>query len=355
MRCIVGLVILLTASLALAQEGPADHLWELYKKGRFEDVVREGKVELTTGTPTAQVNLAVGRSLVDLEKYQEGLVYLDTAVMLDSDRTWVYAWAKVYLGSAYFKMDRLGEARTAWIQARDCAATNNATRSAVNNLKFMGLSESYTSWTTFTSEHFAFRYSPNLTDFDGVAFARRHEEAYALISAWFGGGPTEPIYFFVWASNEEAGAAGMPALGFSHPEANLVHATFNQTVGHEMTHVISFHALESDVRVGLINEGTAVYHDQTDRDQMARARKNLGGQEGSVVQVSLAALWEDWTLLPSEISYPVGGAWIKVLVDKGGKEKFLEFYKDQSLTHARAVYGADLEAWMEEFDTTLYQ
>ena len=94
--------LLFLAMPALAQEGPADHMWELYQEGRFEDVVREGKVELTTGTPTAQVNLAVGRSLVDLERSDEGLIYLETAVRLDPGQTWVYAWAQNYLGAAHF-------------------------------------------------------------------------------------------------------------------------------------------------------------------------------------------------------------------------------------------------------------
>ena len=29
---------------------------------------------------------------------EEGLVYLETAVRMDQDRTWVYAWAQIYLG-----------------------------------------------------------------------------------------------------------------------------------------------------------------------------------------------------------------------------------------------------------------
>ena len=73
-----------------------------------------------------------------------------------------------------------------------------------------------------------------------------------------------------------------------------------------------------------------------------------------MVAVSVAALWQDWSLLPGEISYPVGGAWIKVLIDKGGKEKFLEFYRDQRLPHAREVYGEDLQVWIADFDKALY-
>lgn len=348
-------LLLLVSTASLAQEGPADHLWELYKNGQFEDVIREGKVELTTGTPTAQVNLAVGRSLADLQRYQESILYLESAVHLDPQQTWVYAWGKVYLGTAHFKEGRMEKARAAWIQARDCGATRNATRSAVNSLKILGLAEFYAQWRDFSSEHFLFRFSPGLTGFDDAGYARRHEEAYEAISAWFGGGPKERITFFVWTDHEESMAANMPPLGFARPELNLIHARANQTVGHEMTHVISSHALTPHMMVGLINEGTSVYHDQTGRDQLARARAAIKASETPEVRVALAALWEDWSLLPDEISYPLGGAWVKVLIDQGGKEKFLEFFPDQSLAHARTIYGEDLQSWMDEFDTELYQ
>ncbi len=354
-RMILTLAVLLTAAAAGAQQGPADRLWGLYKEGRFEDVIREGKVVLTTGTPTAQVNLAVGRALVDTGKFEESLLYLESATRLDPGKTWIFAWGQVYLGFVHLRLDRPDQARDAWIKARDCGATRNATSNAVNNLLILGLAEPYDDWKTFSTGHFEFRFSPNLENFDGVTYARQHEEAYETIVAWFGGGPVKKINFFVWADKTEAAEAGMPELGFSRPEFNLVHARAEQTVGHEMTHVISAHALQPDVVVGLINEGIAVYHDQTSRDQLSLARKALAEAPEGRVPVALGALWEDWSLLPGEISYPVAAAWVAILIEKGGKETFLEFFKDQSLAHARQVYGTDLQTWMDEFDAALPQ
>jgi hypothetical protein len=72
------------------------------------------------------------------------------------------------------------------------------------------------------------------------------------------------------------------------------------------------------------------------------------------VPVSLGALWVDWSLLPVEISYPLAGAWVAVLIERGGRAAFLEFFRDQSLAHARQVYGADLQTWLDEFDASLF-
>ncbi len=357
--CALMILILALGTAALAQtDGPADGLWELYKQGDFDQVVQQGKALLTTGSETAQVNLAVGRALADQKKFAEAEIFLQRAAELDGeDRTWVYAWAQVYLGACRLKAGDDDGARRAWILARNCGATANATRNANNNLLAFTLDPMFDKWTTFTSDHFRFRFSDRLAGLDRAEYARRHEEAYAAISAWFGGGPDEPIRFNVWADQDEATSAGMPELGFARPELNLVHCLVAQTVGHEMTHVISAAALQPVQRVGLINEGIAVYHDRTGRDRLALARKAVAGavsDEGAPLPpVALRALWDDWSLLPGAVSYPLAGAWIERLVEKGGREKFLEFFTDQSREHARAVYGADLQGWIDGFEADL--
>lgn len=358
----VLIAISLLAALVLparAQEaGPADALWPLYQQGDFDAVVRRGKELLISGEETAQVNLAVGRALADQGHGAEAEVFLRRAADLDAtDKTWVYAWAYVYLGNAAWARGEPDAARQAWILARDAGATRNATRAATMNLVGLGLDESFASWPGFTTDHFAFLFSDRLVDLDRTAYAREHEEAYAAISAWFGGGPERPIRFVVWADQDEATAAGMPELGFARPELNLVHCLVQQTVGHEMTHVIASAALQPTVRTGLIKEGTAVYHDRTGRDRLAVARRALAAATteagGPLPPVSLRALWDDWSLLPTVVSYPLAGAWVERLVEKGGREKFLAFYKGQSREHARQVYGADLEGWIDGFEADL--
>jgi|GEM_PF-682665 len=356
---VVMLVVSVLPTLVWAQEtGPADALWELYKQGRFDEVIAQGQALISTGSETAQVNLAVGRSLTDLERFGEGIPYLEKAARLDPQQTWVYAWAQNYLGICYHQLEDPQAAGMAWRRARDSRATRNATRTAVGNLRLLGLAENFDNWHEFRTEHFVFRFSDRLLDFDRVEFARRHEAAYTEISDWFGGGPAEPIQFFLWSDNEEANEAGMPPLGFARPRYFIIHAVHGQTVGHEMTHVITHHALQPTVYAALINEGTAVAFDQTDRDQLARARRalvdhNAGLERSEPLPVSVAAVWEDFDLLPQSVTYPLGGALVRTLIDRGGQARFLEFFPDQSLEHARQIYGNDLPDWLNELDRQL--
>lgn len=361
MKRVLTLVILLWTTAALGQSAadPADHLWDLYKEGRFEEVVKQGTGLLNTGTETAQVNLAVGRGLADLDRWKEAVPFLEKAAAGDPARTWVYAWAQVYLGVVHAKLGELDQARDAFLLGRNCRATQNATRTAASNLMVLGLDEFFDPWTPFETEHFSFRFSPRLAVFDRVGFAREREQAYAAISAWFGGGPARKIRFFVWADPAEAAAAQFPALGFSRPDDYLIHASAGQTAGHELAHVISDEVMQPTVKTGLINEGVSVALDQTGRDTLDRARRAVAqgaaGQGASpFLRVDLRALWEDFDLLEDEYTYPIAGAWVDHLLAAGGKPRFLEFFRDQSLDHARQVYGPDLEDWIDGFQARLY-
>jgi hypothetical protein len=361
MKHLMILTVALWSWSALAQPpaGSADDLWPLYKEGRFEEVVTRGKALLNTGNETPQVLLAVGRALVDLGRLEESQLYLVRAARLDPAQTWVYAWSQVYLGFSHARQGQMDLARQALRKGRDCRATENATRTAQSNLRGLGLDEFFDDWTVLETEHFRFHFSPRLAVFDREGFALVREEAFARISDWCGGAPGRPIRFFVWADHAEAALAGMPPLGYARPADYLIHAYYQQTVGHELTHVISHHALQPVLEKGLINEGLAIVLDQTGRDTLARARAAVqAGQAGEgetpFVRMGLRALWQDWSLLGDEYSYPIAGAWVDELLARGGKEKFLQFFTDQSLVHARAVYGPLLEDWIDAFEAALY-
>lgn len=354
---LLPLLLLAAAALPALADGPADALWELYRQGRFEEVVLQGKGLINTGNQTAQVDLAVGRALHDLERYEEALLFLGGAVELDPERTWVYAWAQIYLGGCHWQLGDRAQARQALTSARDAAATDNATRNAESSLKTLGLDAFYDDWIPFASDHFVFHFAPQLV-IDRAAFVRRREAAFGEIAAWFGGAEGPPIQFFVWVDGGQAAEQGLPQLGFAKPPLGVIHARVEQTVGHEMTHVISYRARRPSAVTGLINEGVCVHFDQTDRDQLGLVRRALKDEaaasgRGAPLPVSVVALWEDWSLLPTEISYPLAGAWVGRLIERGGRERFLDFFADQSLAHARAVYGADLDVWLAEFDREL--
>lgn len=350
----------LTLLLALALIAPAARfaaasdaaLRGLYAQGEFDAATARCDSLLRVTPEDAELNQLMGRILADTRRCREAIPFLSRAAAVDTAAGWIRAWSQVYLGVCHYDAGDRDAAGRAWVAARDMAATRNST--AIARLYLISLidNQPFAAWTARDTQHFEFRFSPQLSAFDYDTFAREHEEALTQIAAWFGHEPPHKIRFYVWSSNDEARQAGLPNLGFSRPAVSLVHAAANQTIGHEMSHVIAFQAIPPRGAVGLISEGAAVFHDQRSADRLTLARKAWSAVPADK-RPGLLALWGDWRLLDDATSYPVAGAFVARLVERGGRERFLELYGDQSVESARRIYGAEFDGWVKEFEQQL--
>jgi hypothetical protein len=215
----------------------------------------------------------------------------------------------------------------------------------------LGLAAVYTNWMVVETEHFRFHFSVEARTINTNSFVASRESAFARINQFFGAKMPKKIDFFVWRSSEDAERAGLGTLGFARPEMCLVHSAGNQTRGHEMTHVICRQAVKPAKTSGLINEGIAVYFDQTGRDRLATARRAV--REAKMESVSITDLWERLRAKSDSITYPVAAAFIERLHKKGGDEKLKQLAREQTLEAAKRIYGGELEAWIAEFEKEL--
>jgi hypothetical protein len=122
----------------------------------------------------------------------------------------------------------------------------------------------------------------------------------------------------------------------------------NQTVGHEITHLAVYHGAQPTQRTGLINEGLAVYFDQSGRDRYATARAALAAAGRKTV--SIETLWTDWASVPPRVSYPVAGAFVHHLMERGGPAAIKQLARHQTLDRAQQIYGDDLARYMAEVE-----
>lgn len=346
---LVALVLIGSAARPAAAQAPAvDALWQQYQQGRFGQVVDEGTALLDERPDDPTLHLVIGRALVDDGQHARSVTHLEQADALDAEDTWITAWALNFLGKAHFAEGQPAAARTALQRSVDLRATRNATRSSARWLKTFGLTPRYDAWATVETEHFVFHFAPSLQEVDHAAFAERRDAAFQEIAAFFGTTLPHPARFFVWRSNEEAQAAGLPPLGFARPAYHLVHARVNQTVGHEITHLAVYHGAQPTQRTGLINEGLAVYFDQSGRDRYATARSALAAAGRTTV--SIETLWTDWASVPPRVSYPVAGAFVHHLIERGGPATIKQLARHQTLDRAQQIYGDDLARYMAEVE-----
>ena len=78
-------------------------------------------------------------------------------------------------------------------------------------------------------------------------------------------------------------------------------------------------------------------------------------REAGLESISLTQLWQGLRSKADVVTYPVAGAWVERLRQKGGDEKLKELLRRQTLESARGIYGEELEKWIKEFEQDLFK
>ncbi|MBI4758293.1 MAG: hypothetical protein HY783_04745 [Chloroflexi bacterium] len=106
-------------------------------------------------------------------------------------------------------------------------------------------------WLTYESDHFVFHYAPAYSRQSEIAaYAARHDAAFEYNCNYLGVTLNNKVSFYVYDELAE---------GFAVPEWNEISADDDQSVGHEMTHIIAFHIAGERQKIKLIDEGVATW------------------------------------------------------------------------------------------------
>lgn len=357
----LAVVLLSVLSTAHAQgqrdRGPSPSvkkLWAAYQKGHLETVIKRGErlIERNGGGNPVDLHHIVGRALVASDQHDRAISHLKRTLSPDAPAH-TRAWSLNFLGKAHYQLGHLAAADSAFRASRDMRATENSTKSSGRWMRVLGFDEMYNQWMRTNTDRFTLFGSPRVeTSTDRLV--ERYASAWNDLATFFGGAPDRQVRLFVWASREEAKQRGL-TIGFAEPEYAVVHKEVSQTSGHELAHVFEDRVLSPSHQAGLISEGLAVYLDQTGRDRLETARQALGETGG---QVSIQDWWkknpEAWAQLSGRIRYPVAGAFVAYLAERGGRKTLLQLLRDQRLERARTIYGADtLSGWIASFEAKL--
>ena len=350
MRTLV-LSILWLLCAACLPAAPADEIWKLYKQGDTAQAAARGLEELKQQPEDIELRQVTGRALVESRQFAAALPHLEHVVRLDTRRSWQSAWALAYAGYAHFGLGEATKAAAALDASLRLHATRNAETFARQAQALLGFSAAFTNWIVLETARFRFHFSPSVAAAATNRFAEQHEAACGQINKFCEARLPKKIDYFVWNTSADAERAGLGKLGFARPEMTLVHATWNQTVGHEMTHVLCWHGFHPAQTTALINEGLAVFFDQTRRDRLATAQAAV--RAAGLESVSIVELWSDLRAKADTVTYPVAGAWIDCLHARGGADRLQQLAREQTLDAARRIYGGELEKWIEEFEHDL--
>jgi len=242
-----------------------------------------------------------------------------------------------YLGRIEFFNDNREAAKLHLENCLEMDATKNVNKTSKGLLLLSGMDVFYKDWTKVETEHFLFRFQPNTLVSDMNQFAKIREDAFIEINSFFNSVIPKKIDFIVWNGNEDAREIGIKSLGFARPVECIIHSRFNQTRGHEITHVIVRDITKLNSRTRFINEGIAVAFDLT-KDNKLDVAKKIKHEEGFDGQVSISEAWNNPTKYPEWVYYPLAGELIKRIIENGGNEKFLKLVANQDYTYATSLW-----------------
>jgi tetratricopeptide (TPR) repeat protein len=337
------MILFLFTGAVSAQNPQTEELTKLYNAMEFEKTIVKAREFLKDDPQNLDYNAFLGRALVDNGQYAEAIPLLK--LVAENDNSWRKAWSVVYLGSAYYLLADYENSKAALQTATQLNITANATKYATRNWLLFGFESFFDNWKTSETKHIRFHFQ-NMTDPEMTLFMQSREKAFETVNSFFGSVLPKKIDFFVWQSKDDAMKILKSASGFAAPQFCVIHAHFQQTRGHELTHVISAYSGKMLKKTGLINEGTAVCFDlsNNNRQEMVKTWLQTNNQK-----IDIKDIWNNWGKYPQELSYPLSGLFVEEMISRFGKEKFLAFFTDQTYENALKLYGSETDTMIQEF------
>jgi tetratricopeptide (TPR) repeat protein len=349
MRKIITTILILISVIALGQNSQIDELWKLYNSHEYKPAIDKAKSLLQSEQNNVDLNLVIGRSYADLEEFENAVSYIESVVANDNHNTWRKAWALSYLGTCYFMSQDYKKSESSLNECIRLNATKNATNNAYGQTLLFGFNEFFKTWKIIETDNFRFHFQ-SMSDIEMEKYISKREKAFNEINGFFKSTLPKKIDFYVWDSREDAKRILRANLGFARPNMCIVHSHFQQTVGHEMTHVISNYSTKMVMKTGLINEGTAVCFDQTNQDKEQIVKDWLKTNDK---KITINELWTNFRDYPDALTYPLSGLFIKELIDNFGREKFIYFFGNQTYDNAKLIFGEKLDKVIEDFENKI--
>jgi len=349
-RGILALFFLCSTTLSCFGQTAIEQLGKLYLAGQLDAVVAQGKQELAAHPEQPIVSLIVGRAYADKQQFEQAVPYLTKSLTDARTPTDEKAWSKAYLGHCYYGLQQYPEARQALEEVVAQAATKNVTSYATQRLPLARAAELATKWEALETKHFRFRFQNPKNINSLQAYAAVHEQAYETNNRFFHATVPRKIDFFVWDNGLEASKILGQELGFTQPYMVTIHVLPNQTYGHEITHMLTQYGLQPTQKTKLINEGVAVYFDQTNRNRLQAARQQVSGQ------TDIWKMWEQPDLFPSKQVYAVGGALLEYLLAHASEAEVKQLLRNQTPQMGRQLFSkqvADFERELTTPDTAI--
>lgn len=172
-------------------------------------------------------------------------------------------------------------------------------------------------WFAYESEHFVFHYAPNYPrSHEIVAFAAVRDRAFDQNCAYLNVSVEDKVDFYVYDELDE---------GVAIPDWNVILADDDQSIGHEMTHIIAYHISGERQKIKLLDEGIATWlnHSTIVTDHHYAAWEYI--QENGLLPLSELAHTKSFRRQRPRPYYPAA-SFVAYLIENYGLDAFRQLW-----------------------------
>lgn len=359
-KIIFSIIFLLISLDSFAEE---NLMSVLFAEGKTDEVIIKSQKLLKTDPKNPDNNFTLGAALEMKEQFKEAVPYLKNAIKYSNKNDFIYEIALSHLATTYYATGKYNESKTGFNEILGKSNNDSILSYSLKYSKLFGLSKEYENWNNITSDNFVFHFQPGTKVTNTKEYIDDREKTFSTINSFFKVKKfPKKIDFFVWNSGEDSMKIINMNPGFSKPEYCLIHSYYDQTLGHEMTHIIANFSGTPNIKTPFITEGIAIYFDQNiaDKATLAKKRINKWSQKHTFNKINLKDLWQkDWDewqrIEVNFITDPLAAGFVGLLIEIKGREKFLELYKNQTYENAVKIYGKkELENLIKSYENYIY-
>ena len=214
----------------------------------------------------------------------------------------------------------------------------------------------YDEWLTYASPPLTFHYLPGTFAANEIEpIAMEYKQVFEYNIQWLEVDYRGSIDFYLYPSLESLYRATARDAGFAINPAREVHTLWisqndHQSLGHEMTHVITHWTL-GEPSEALLGEGVAVCMDHAEPHPHTRAAALL--ESGQLLPLS-QILGNAWFEHTPAVVYPESGSLVCWLLEQYSVDQFKQLYTRGDFAAAlEEIYGFDIDHLEEEWQTGL--
>jgi len=325
-----------------------------YQKGEFEYVIAQGVPLCKENHDNINLKLLVGRAYTDNMQYNQALEYLNYVDQNAKKKGWRRGWCEIYLGICNFGIGKYEWSRTYLNSAAETGSTDNIRKFAKEQLSILGFTKKYRDFRLKVSEEILFHFHPDISEnIDAIdKYIKEKEKTFKTAKEFFNCTVPKKIDLFVWESDQELQKHfEKNKSGYIKPELCLVHSNINSLTDPNLALVVSHFVKQAVRKTAIINYGTAKYLSYSDKNIFEDAKKAV--IEKGVSSISIKDIWAV-NNTKSELFNIISAAFVQYLIEKEGKEKFLKLFNNQTLYHAKQVYGDEINKLISDFEAKLF-